>query len=68
MNSIWIMYRSKKVYAVFANEATAQAELDRNKGTHDGCRIQEQAVWSTVITEELNKEDIQALRDCVTKS
>jgi len=68
VSSVYIMYRSGKVYAVFDSEEIAQAEMARMKGTHDGCRIQEQAVWSNVITEELNQEDLNALRDCVAKS
>ena len=66
--SVYLIYRDKGVYAVFDSRAVAELELSRIIGSHPKARIQEQAVWSTVITEELNEADIQALRDCVTKS
>ena len=68
MNNVYIIYRDKGVYACFDNRAAAELELERMIGSHPKARIQEQAVWSTVITEELNATDLQALRDCVTKS
>lgn len=68
MSNVYIMYRDKAVYAVFDSRAAAELELSRIIGSHPKARIQKQAVWSGVITQELNEQDIQALRDCVTKS
>lgn len=66
--NVYIVYRDRGVYAVFDSRAVAEMELSRIIGSYPKARIQEQAVWSTVITEELNATDLQALRDCVTKS